>query len=388
MNRGAILVNIEANTNFKSIILSITEKEKRRKKSMVRLGGVSLNALLLAGCGGGASSAPAPQPQQAEVPSDFTVIGNTYTSTGGGITTLSQGDSTADLIVTSAGGDDTITTGTGSDTIATGAGDDTIVAGGGDDVIHAGDGSDTVEGGDGNDTIVLVGTTTEGQYSASSITNSAGGADMSGILSESDLNNNTVSEVGAGEVIDGGAGNDSLVIYGTAYINQATLLNLDEMWVNSEVILTGEQFAMFGAFKGDGASVLRVRSDDLEAVTAETDDTPGGNRGHGNNTDGQDDNNPGQGKGGPNFRDKDGVDEDEAGGGTTADGGTTTDGTTTIIEPTIVNISSIYMEAIGTLSLEGTITLVADDMHDFAGVTNINGDGATNIILGAVLDNA
>lgn len=368
-------MTIELTSHFRSEISSILESKKRRKKSILSMGGVSLNALLLAGCGGSESPILV-----LEVPTEFKVTGNTYTSTSGGTTTLSVGDSTSDLIVTSAGGDDTITTGTGSDTVATGAGDDTIVTGAGDDIIHAGEGSDTVQGGDGNDTIVLVGTTTGGQYTSDSITNSAGGADMSGILTTSDLNNNTVSEVGAGEVIDGGAGNDSLVIYGTAYINQATLLNLDEMWVNSEVILTGEQFAMFGAFKGDGASVLRVRSDDLEPVTAENDDTPGGNNGHGNNTDGQDDNNPGQGDGGPNFRDKDGVDEDETGGGTST-GGTTTGGTTPAIEPTLVDISSIYMEAIGTLSLEGTITLVADDMHDFAGVTNVNGDGTTNIIL-------
>ena len=36
-----------------------------------------------------------------------------------------------------------------------------------------------------------------------------------------------------------------------------------------------------------------------------------GNRGHGNNTDGQDDDNPGKGGGGPNSRPKDGKDEDE-----------------------------------------------------------------------------
>lgn len=36
-----------------------------------------------------------------------------------------------------------------------------------------------------------------------------------------------------------------------------------------------------------------------------------GNKGHGNNTDGQDDDNPGQGSGGPNSQPKDGVDEDE-----------------------------------------------------------------------------
>ncbi|HEY5653896.1 MAG TPA: hypothetical protein VIR63_05975 [Pontiella sp.] len=35
------------------------------------------------------------------------------------------------------------------------------------------------------------------------------------------------------------------------------------------------------------------------------------NRGHGNNTDGQDDNNPGKGSGGPNADPKDGLDTDE-----------------------------------------------------------------------------
>ena len=375
---------IENKSHFTSTILSLETFNKRQKKSILKLSGVSLNALLLAGCG--SNTSPPPVPQQPLVLVDFTQTGNTFTATSNSDVTLSEGSSSTDLTVTSGGGDDSLTTGSGADIITSGAGNDTIVAGGGNDIIHAGDGSDTVQGGDGNDTIILVGTTTAGQYSASSITNSAGGADMSSVLTTADLNNNTVSEVGAGEVIDGGTGNDSLVIYGTAYINQATLLNLNEMWVNSEVILTGEQFSLFGSFKGDGASVLRVRSDDLEAVTAENDDTPGGNKGHGNNTDGQDDNNPGQGSGGPNFRDKDGIDEDEAGGGTSGGSTTTGDGTTSVIEPTIVDISSIYMGGIGTLSLEGNITLLADDMHDFAGITNVNGDGTTNIILNGDAD--
>lgn len=365
-------------SDLKCEIPSHREHKKSDKKSRMLNSGVSLNALFLAACGGGAAPPSLTQPKTT---SNFDQNGTTFVASDDSDSSLDEASSTSDLTVTSSGGNDKITTGSGSDVVTTGSGDDIVIAGGGDDVIRAGEGSDIVKGGAGNDTIVLIGTTTDGQYTSESITSSAGDADMSAVVSLDDLNSNTVSEVGAGEVIDGGTGNDSLVIYGTAYINQATLLNLDEMWVNSEVILTGAQFADFGAFRGDGSSIIRVQANDLEAVTDENDTNKGGNRGHGNNTDGQDDDNPGQGRGGPNFRDKDGDDEDEAGGGTSGGSSAGTDGGSTPAEPTIVDISSIYLAGIGTLSLEGNIILIADDMHDFAGVTNVNGDGSTRVIL-------
>ncbi|MCC3859584.1 hypothetical protein [Pseudemcibacter aquimaris] len=356
-------------TSSKNINNSISNllKPKLKNKSVLKKINALTLPLLASACGGGSNggggtletSAPA-----AEGVSFVETTDNVFIATSDGDLTLNVSSTPQAVTVTSS------------------AGDDTIITGSGDDVIRAGDGSDNVKGGEGDDTIVLVGTTTSGQYSASSITNSAGGVNLSSVITEEDLNNNTVSEVGEGEVIDGGSGNDSLVIYGTAYINRAVLKNLDEMWVNSEVILTGEQFAEFGAFKGDGSSIIRVRADYLDPVTSENDDNKGGNKGHGNNTDGQDDDNPGKGKGGPNFEDKDGIDEDENGGGRPNDDWDDTPiGGETTAEPTIVDISDIYMANIGVLSLEGLITLIADDMHDFAGITNINGDGSTKLIL-------
>jgi hypothetical protein len=58
------------------------------------------------------------------------------------------------------------------------------------------------------------------------------------------------------------------------------------------------------------------------------------NNGHGNNTDGQDDNNPGQGSGGPNENPKDGLDEDEGNTGNQGDDtpGVGTDGEDEVIE--------------------------------------------------------
>lgn len=351
---------------IKNKVSNLYNPFKSKKKIAFKIQGLTL-PLLASACGGGTTGGeaePVTSAPATEAVSFVETTDNVFIAS-------SDEDLTLDVSSTPQ-----------AVTVNSSSGDDTIITGSGDDVIRAGDGADTVEGGDGDDTIVLVGTTSSGQYSASSITNSAGGADLSDVITEDDLNNNTVSEVGAGEVIDGGSGNDSLVIYGTAYINQATLRNLDEMWINSEVILTGEQFAEFGAFKGDGSSIIRVRADYLDPVTSENDDNKGGNKGHGNNSDGQDDDNPGQGKGGPNFKDKDGIDEDEEGGGNpNQDWDDTPIGGETTEEATIVDISDIYMANIGVLSLEGLITLIADDMHDFAGITNVNGDGSTKIIL-------
>lgn len=289
-----------------------------------------------------------------------------------------SGSSGADMVVGAAG----------EDIVTTGDGNDTVIAGAGDDTIRAGEGSDVVSAGDGNDTIVVVGTTTEGQYSADSVTNSAGGEDMSAVLSADDLNNNATSEAGSGEFIDGGEGTDTLVIYGTTYLDSATITNIEELLVNSEVVLTGEQFSSFQAIVGDGSSVVRVRANELEDIDPDNDPLAGvhGNNGHGNNTDGQDDDNPGQGGGGPNVHIKDGDDEDEGANGnqdgtddTSPDGAV--DDSSNEAGATVIDISDTYMRDIGTLSLEGEVTLVADDMHDLEGIANIVGNGTGRILL-------
>ncbi len=154
-------------------------------------------------------------------------------------------------------------------TVVGGAGDDTITTSSGNDLIRGGEGADTINAGDGNDSIVVIGTTTAGQYTQDAITNSAGtGTDLSSVISLADLNGRTVSEVEAGEVIDGGAGNNTLFIYGTVDLTGVTLRNVDVLVVNSNVTLTPEQLAEFTTIDGDGQSILNIEvPDGAESVT-------------------------------------------------------------------------------------------------------------------------
>jgi hypothetical protein len=126
-------------------------------------------------------------------------------------------------------------------------------------MIRGGEGADNINAGDGDDVIVVVGTTTANQYDAASITNPAGsGVDLSSLITLADLNGRSVSEVTTGEVIDGGAGNNTLYIYGTVDLTGVTLTNVTQLIVNSDVTLTAAQIAQFTTIDGDGNSVINI----------------------------------------------------------------------------------------------------------------------------------
>ena len=208
---------------------------------------VSLTPLLLAACGGGGGSTASPTaPTTPTTPTtpdpDFTENpANVFIAVDDSDSTLDEASATADLTVIGKGGDDSITTGAGDDLIRAGEGMDTIAAGGGDDVI------------------VVLGTTTASQYTDSSITNPAGsGVDLSALITLAELNGRAVSEVEAGESIDGGAGSNTLYIYGTVDLTGVTLTNVTQLIVNSNVTLTAEQIAQFTSIDGDGNSVINI----------------------------------------------------------------------------------------------------------------------------------
>jgi Ca2+-binding RTX toxin-like protein len=189
--------------------------------------------------------------------------------------------STVSLTYTISG--DTITGSTGVDVIdvsmntnnliLTGlAGDDDITTGSGDDIVRAGDGKDTVKTNAGNDVIVVVGQTAANQYIASDIYNPGGtGIDLSNVISLSDLNNRVISEVVAGESIDGGTGINRLVIYGNVDFTGVTLSNVSQFQVNSTVTISAEQLNALGltAIFGDreGESVLNITNPGNTPVT-------------------------------------------------------------------------------------------------------------------------
>ena len=205
---------------------------------------MSLALLPLAGCGGGGGSTAAPTAPTTPVTPDpdFTEDPtNVFTAIDDNDRTLDESSSTADLTVIGKGGDDTIITGSGND------------------LIRAGEGMDTISAGDGDDVIVVLGTTAADEYTSSAITNPGGsGVDLSSLLTLAELNGRSVSEVESGETIDGGAGNNTLYIYGTVDLTGVTLTNVTQLIVNSTVTLTQEQIAQFTTIDGDGNSVINI----------------------------------------------------------------------------------------------------------------------------------
>lgn len=260
---------------------TIVSKTVSDKKKKLKQGGILMAVLPLAACGGGGGSAPsgggAPVPPPAPDPTFTESPTNVFVAVDDTNSTLSEGAISANLTVTGKAGADSITTGSGADTIDGAAGNDTIVSnagndavsgGTGNDIINTGSGADHVRGGegqdsinagDGNDAIVVVGTTTAGQYTNADITNSAGsGTNLSDIITLADLNGRTVSEVVSGEIINGGSGVNTLFIYGTVDLTGVTLQNVTVLVVNSDVTLSADQIAQFTTIDGDGTSTINI----------------------------------------------------------------------------------------------------------------------------------
>ena len=137
-----------------------------------------------------------------------------------------------------------------------GGGDDVIITGAGDDVIRGGEGSDFIHTGAGNDTILIVGTTATDEYSSAEIQTT-----LSGVLSLDTLNANTVDEA-ASDIIDGGDGIDSLVIYGATDLTGTTITNIENISVHSTVTVDENTFDGSGVvLRGDGSSILVIEGD-------------------------------------------------------------------------------------------------------------------------------
>lgn len=193
----------------------------------------------------------------------------TFTASSDEPGALRQENATNDLTVISKDGGDSIYTGSGNDIIIGGAGNDTIRSGGGNDLIRGGVGADTIEAGDGNDVVVIVGTTEANEYSASDITNPGGsGINLSSLISLSNLNGQGTSEAALGENIDGGAGTNTLVLYGVVDLTGITLQNINTLQVNSTVTLEADQLELFTNVNGDGQSKIIIVDNPDDAVVS------------------------------------------------------------------------------------------------------------------------
>ena len=172
---------------------------------------------------------------------------------------LGDASSTSKQIVDAGGGDDVIIAGAGDDLVNAGIGNDNINTGAGDDVVRGGQGSDFISTGAGNDTILIVGTTATNEYSSAEIeTTLIGGR---GMLTLETLNANTVDEA-ASDLIDGGDGIDTLVIYGATDLTGTIITNIENISVHSTVVIDADTFGGSSVvLRGDGSSILVIQGD-------------------------------------------------------------------------------------------------------------------------------
>ena len=124
-------------------------------------------------------------------------------------------------------------------------------------MVRGGTGADTVNTGSGNDIIVVVGTTSASQYSAANIP-----SDISGVLTLSTLNGQLTSESVSGDIINGGAGTDTLHVYGTTDLSLINLISVETLSIHSIVTATASQFESFSVINGDGSSTLHIKLND------------------------------------------------------------------------------------------------------------------------------
>jgi len=139
---------------------------------------------------------------------------------------------------------DTIDGGKDNDTIYAGAGGDVVKGGDGDDVIHGGDGDDTIIAGNGIDQVWG-----DGKHSAADATARTG----------NDTIYWTVGE-GLDSVIDGGTGNDGIVVTG-ADVNTTIALsnngpNIDLAWGATTLTLAGVEKYNLNA--GTGVDIFTI----------------------------------------------------------------------------------------------------------------------------------
>jgi len=244
--------------------------------------GLSLFALvLLTGCGGMGGKGSSPSKDA------YSLEGGVYTGTNEGAR-LDQSASTADLIVMANGGDDHIRTGSGNDHVDAGIGHDVVCSGDGNDIILGGDGNDLILAGHGNDNTncgtgddvyVVIGNVDGIQYDDNSLANFAGQSiDLRDLLDLESINQHEISDIVAGETIDGGLGLDTIVVLGSADLSQAQISNISRIVFDTDVTLgLSELLPNNGAIEtiqGDGDAVLRFVKSNMseEWVTISFDD--------------------------------------------------------------------------------------------------------------------
>ena len=148
------------------------------------------------------------------------------------------------------------------------AGDDIVVGGDAADFIRGGAGADNIQAGGGVDNIVVIGITNDASYSQSDIDNpNSSGVNLSSLISLMDLNNNPISDLQSGEVIDGGAEGAILFVYGKSDFTGVSLSNITRLDVHSEVTIPATMIkflidqGIFNSLIGDGSTKIIISND-------------------------------------------------------------------------------------------------------------------------------
>ena len=116
---------------------------------------------------------------------------------------------TLDDIIEGLGGNDRLEGRAGKDTLRGGDGNDTLAGGTGNDLLQGGFGNDRLDGGEGDDTL-------EGGDGDDELRDSHGNNILRGGAGKDYLYDDATWQAGAGSLLDGGAGDDSIHIAGSA----------------------------------------------------------------------------------------------------------------------------------------------------------------------------
>lgn len=203
-------------------------------------------------------------------------------NTGGGNNGGGQGGSTplgatgftlGDAIGNATAAIDHIRTGVDGGYVDAGAGADFLEGGSGVDYFRGAAGIDKILGGDGVDNLVLIGENLSQNLSLADITNANGtGVDLSKLLNLPDIIGQAVSDIGLGEIIDGGALGALLFAYGDLDLTQLeTLVNITSIQaLGGDIKISAKQLkdlidgGEFEALIGDGSVKLTITNDGVE----------------------------------------------------------------------------------------------------------------------------
>ena len=144
-----------------------------------------------------------------------------------------------------------------------GAGDDVIVTGAGDDVVRGGTGRDEINTGGGDDVILLIGETMASAYVNDDIEPLLKQFLLDELnklndVSESDVPLLGEEDEGEQEIIEGGKGEDTLIVYGELDLSGVRIEGIEKLIVHSDLSLSAKQLSKFSVVQGDGGSRLTI----------------------------------------------------------------------------------------------------------------------------------